>query len=371
MRVYTKGGTVVGGPKPVLVRMLAQGAKPAFIRSTHAVHRQNLGRPARVLAVVHGWMPYLAAGSERMMQHLLDALPREEFEVAVLSLGYGDERYRQEPYEYEGTTVFSGYDVPFEPDIIVTHHGPSARVVQSISEDFPEARVVAVYHNERYDIPDIVDLGAELEVFNTWWVAGQLIRKGAAGYDGLEPGKIVVHPPLEAERHAVNQTGSAVTLVNLQDNKGVGVFYELARRFPKMEFLGVEGTHGKQEFRRDLKNVSFMPTTQDMRDVWRRSRVVLMPSAYESYGMVAAEAQVSGIPVMANPTLGLQECLGNAGIFIPRDNVDDWARTLNLLMTDYEKYRERSEMALLRGQELQAQTKRELGRFVEEMRGLS
>lgn len=362
MQVYAKGGTLVGGPKPVLVRMLAQGAKPAFTRSTHAVHRQNLGRPARVLAVVHGWMPYLAAGSERMMQHLLDALPREEFEVAVLSLGYGDERYLQEPYEYEGTTVFSGYDVPFEPDIIVTHHGPSARVVQAISEDFPEARVVAVYHNERYDIPDIQDLGAELEVYNTEWVRGTL-----ADHDS----GIVVHPPLEAKRHAVNQTGAAVTLVNLQDNKGVGVFYELARRFPQMEFLGVEGTHGKQEFRRDLKNVSFMPTTQDMRDVWRRSRVVLMPSAYESYGMVAAEAQVSGIPVMANPTLGLQECLGNAGIFIPRDNVDDWARTLNLLMTDYEKYRERSGMALLRGQELQAQTKRELGRFVEEMRGLS
>lgn len=362
MQVYAKGGTLVGGPKPVLVRMLAQGAKPAFTRSTHAVHRQNLGRPARVLAVVHGWMPYLAAGSERMMQHLLDALPREEFEVAVLSLGYGDERYLQEPYEYEGTTVFSGYDVPFEPDIIVTHHGPSARVVQAISEDFPEARVVAVYHNERYDIPDIQDLGAELEVYNTEWVRDSLSDQSG--------NSIVVHPPLEYARHAVEETGSAVTLVNLQDNKGVHVFYELAKRMPDVRFLGVEGTHGKQEFRK-LPNVELMPVTQDMRNVWRKSRVVLMPSAYESYGMVAAEAQVNGLPVIANPTLGLQECLGHAGIFIPRENISDYERTLRLLLEDRKHYQERSDTARLRGLELEANTKRELVRFVDEMRALS
>lgn len=363
MQVKTTGGTVVSGPKPVMVRMLAQGAKPALTRTKHVVHRQNLGRPARVLAVVHGWMPYLAAGSERMVQHMLDALPREEFEVAVLSLGYGDERYRQVPYEYEGTTVFSGYDVPFVPDIIVTHHGPSARVVQSISEDFPEARVVAVYHNERYDIPDIKDLGAELEVYNTEWVRDTLSEPSSGS-------SIVVHPPLEYERHAVEETGSAVTLVNLQDNKGVHVFYALAERMPDVRFLGVEGTHGKQEFRK-LPNVEFMPVTQDMRDVWQKSRVVLMPSAYESYGMVAAEAQVNGIPVIANPTLGLQECLGHAGIFIPRENISDYERTLRLLLEDRKHYQERSDMARLRGLELGVQTKRELDLFVEEMRELS
>lgn len=361
MQVKTVGGTVVSGPKPVMIRMLAQGAQPAFTRTKHVVPRQNLGRPARVLAVVHGWMPYLAAGSERMVQHMLDALPREEFEVAVLSLGYADDRYQKVPYEYEGTTIFSGYDVPFVPDIIVTHHGPSARVVQSISEDFPEARVVAVYHNERYDIPDIQKLGAELEVYNTGWVRDTLSHDGNS---------IVVHPPLEYKRHAVDETGAAVTLVNLQDNKGVNVFYALAERMPDVRFLGVEGTHGKQEFRK-LPNVEFMAVTQDMRDVWRKSRVVLMPSAYESYGMVAAEAQVNGIPVIANPTLGLQECLGHAGIFIPRENISDYERTLRLLLEDRKHYQERSDTSRLRGLELGAQTKRELACFVDEMRALS
>jgi len=369
MQVRAKGGTLVTGPIEVMMRMIAQGAKPAQLRTKHVAPRQNLGRPARVLAVVHGWMPYLAAGSERMMQHMLDALPREEFEVTVLSLGHSDDRHRQVPYTYQGLPVHVGYKPPVEPDIIITHHGPSARVVQAIAQDYPEARVVAVYHNERYDIPDIQALNAELQVFNTFWVGHSLFMPGAAGFIP-GPGHIVVHPPLEFDRHSVDETGSAVTLVNLQENKGVHVFQELARRMPDVRFLGVEGTHGQQE-RPKIPNIEYMPVTQDMRDVWRKSRVVLMPSGYESYGMVAAEAQVNGIPVIANPTLGLVECLGDAGIYIPRENIDDYERTLRLLLEDRKYYQERSDMARLRGVELADRTERELARFVDEMRGLA
>lgn len=371
MEVRAKGGTILGGPNQVMMRMLAQGATPLSLRKKHVSSRQNLGRPARVLAVVHGWMPYLAAGSERMLQHMLDSLPRDEFDVTVLSLGYGDDLESKAPYTYQGLPVFVGYESPIVPDIIITHHGPSARVVQAISQDFPEARVVTVYHNERYDIADIQALDAELEVFNTHWVASAVLRPGAAGWDGLTPGKMVVHPPLEFDRHAVDETGSAVTLVNLQENKGVHVFHELARRMPDVRFLGVDGTHGLQVHSSTLKNVEYMPTTQDMRDVWRKSRIVLMPSGYESYGMVAAEAQVNGIPVIANPTPGLAECLGHAGIFIPRANIDDYERTVHLLLEDRKHYQERSDTARLRGLELEQQTKRELARFVDEMRGLS
>jgi hypothetical protein len=369
MQVRAKGGTLMSGPTEVIMRMVAQGAVPAKLRTKHVVPRQDLGRRARVLAVVHGWMPSLAAGSERMLQHMLDALPRDEFDVAVLSLGIGDD-YPVKQYEYQGLPVYVGYTPPFEPDIIVTHHGPGARVTQAISQDYPEARVVAVYHNERYDIEDIKALDAELEVFNTFWVGSAIRRPGAAGLSGLEHGMLVVHPPLEFERHSVEETGSAVALVNLQENKGVRVFQELARRMPDVRFLGVEGTHGTQEKPR-IPNIEYVPVTQDMRDVWRKTRVVLMPSGYESYGMVAAEAQVNGIPVIANPTPGLAECLGNAGIYIPRANIDDYERTLRLLLEDRKHYQERSDMARVRGLELEAQTKRELARFLEEMRKLA
>lgn len=357
----TKKGSLVTGPPELIRRFLAQGATLTTTREPHTVLPQGLGRRARVLVVAHGWMPYLAAGSERMMQHLVDALPSEEFEVQVLSLGCADDRERQDPYTYEGTRVQVGFKTDFTPDVIITHHGPAARVTQDLSVEFPDARVVAVYHNERFDIPDIHSLNPELAVFNTRWVQGSLDKPG-----------IVVHPPIERARHQVPDTGNKITLVNLQYNKGVETFAALAERMPEFEFLGVVGTHGTQELQlvKDLDNVTIMETTQNMKHCWEQSRIVLMPSAYESYGMVAAEALISGIPVLAHPTDGLVECLDWAGVFIDRDDHAAYERTVRLLMTDPGHYDELSRCAFERGCELEQQTAEELGVFVEKMRGL-
>lgn len=69
-------------------------------------------------------------------------------------------------------------------------------------------------------------------------------------------------------------------------------------------------------------------------DVWSRTKVLLIPSNYETYGMVGVEAIASGIPTIAHPTDGLCESLGDAGWFIPRDDVDEWQRVIELLLTD-------------------------------------
>ena len=357
MEIYTSSGTRMGAPGPVLRRFLAQGGCIAGPQTRNGKPHVS-GRRVRVLAVVHGWFPYLAAGSERMLQHMLSALPDDEFEIEVLSFGVGPDVIYEEEYDYDGLHVTVGFDPPFEPDLIITHHGPGARVSHQLAQEFPNAATVVVFHNERYDIPDIIGFNADLNVYNTHWVK-----------DAIQLPGIVVHPPLEYDRHHVDQTGPCVTLVNLQDNKGVGTFYRLAERMDTV-FLGVIGTHGEQEIRRDLDNVLIQETTQDMRDVWARSRVVLMPSEYESYGMVAAEACASGIPVIAHPTPGLTECLDSAGIFIDRADTDKYEQALRLLLTDENHYQERSALATLRARELVCQSQQELSLFVDNVREL-
>ncbi len=304
-----------------------------------------------------------------MLQHMLDALPRNEFEIEVLSFGQSPEVLHDTEYEYGGIPVTVGYDPKIVPDLIITHHGPGARVTEDLAQEFPNAAVVAVFHNERFDIPDILGLNADLNVYNTNWVADAI----------QEPG-IVIHPPLEYDRHHVDETGDAVTLINLQDNKGVNLFYDLADRYRLRgkRFLGVVGTHGEQKLpghggsMHGLMNgnVEIFDTRQDMREVWRESRVVLMPSGYESYGMVAAEACASGIPVIAHPTPGLTECLDWAGIFVDREDTDGYERALRLLLTDEQHYTERAAIADLRGQELAIQSQEELSTFVDRIREL-
>ena len=368
MEIYTSSGTRMGGPGPLIRRFLAHGGHVAEPQPRNGKPRVS-GRPVRVLAVVHGWFPYLAAGSERMLQHMLDALPQDEFDIEILSFGAGPEVIYESEYEYEGVRVTVGFDPPFQPDLIITHHGPGARVSAQLAQEFPDAATVAVFHNERFDIPDIIGFDADLNVYNTHWVK-----------DAIQLPGIVVHPPLEFDRHHVDETGDAVTLINLQDNKGVNLFYDLADRYRLRgkRFLGVVGTHGEQKLpghHGSLHglmngNVEVFDTRQDMREVWRETRVVLMPSGYESYGMVAAEACASGIPVIAHPTPGLVECLDSAGIFIDRDDTDKYEQALRLLLTDENHYQERSALALLRARELQAQSQQELSTFVDNIREL-
>jgi hypothetical protein len=295
-----------------------------------------------------------------MVQHMLDALPRDEFEVEVLSFGAGDVVGTASPYWYEGTKVTRGFVTDFVPDVIITHHGPGSRVSRSFAEQHPGCAVVAVYHNDRYEIQDINDLDADLNVYNTEWVKEALCGIG-----------LVVHPPLEYDRHFVPDTGESVTMVNLQENKGVGTFERVAARMAETPFLAVIGTHGPQDLTLDrYANIEIHPVTQDMREVWARTKVVLMPSGYESFGMVAAEACVSGIPVIAHPTPGLVECLGFAGIFVDREDTEGYERVLSLLLTDRGAYEEHSAKAALRAAQLVTQTEQELSQFVNEIRKL-
>jgi glycosyltransferase involved in cell wall biosynthesis len=84
-----------------------------------------------------------------------------------------------------------------------------------------------------------------------------------------------------------------------------------------------------------------------------------MPSAYESWGMVASEAICGGIPVIAFPTPGLKENLDYAGIFVPPHSIQEWVDAIQKLLTDSEYYRTVSQQCRTRGQELLQQNKDE------------
>ena len=63
-----------------------------------------------------------------------------------------------------------------------------------------------------------------------------------------------------------------------------------------------------------LTNLHRLANTPDPRDFYRVSRAVLMPSLWqESFGRVAAEALLNGIPVLASRRGALPEVLAGAG----------------------------------------------------------
>ncbi len=118
--------------------------------------------------------------------------------------------------------------------------------------------------------------------------------------------------------------GRYVTFVNPQPEKGVFIFAriaaELARRRPDIPLLVVEG-RGRAGWLdqtgidlRSLPNLYVMANTHDPRDFYRVSRMVLVPSlCQESFGLVAAEALINGLPVLASRRGALAETLQQAG----------------------------------------------------------
>src|SRR5262249_33229079 len=76
----------------------------------------------------------------------------------------------------------------------------------------------------------------------------------------------------------------------------------------------------------------------------RQTRVLLMPSAQETYGRVGLEAACSGIPTVATELAGLREALRSASVYLDRADLDAWVSELDRL-TDESYYRARSEAA--------------------------
>jgi glycosyltransferase involved in cell wall biosynthesis len=82
---------------------------------------------------------------------------------------------------------------------------------------------------------------------------------------------------------------------------------ELARRRPEIPLLVVEGRSAagwQRETGIDLAglpNVTVRPNTADPRTFYTDSKLLLVPSLWnESFGLVAAEAMLNGIPVLAS-----------------------------------------------------------------------
>lgn len=76
----------------------------------------------------------------------------------------------------------------------------------------------------------------------------------------------------------------------------------------------------------------------DLAALLRESRLVLVPSHSETYGLVALEASASGVPVVASASGGLREAVvdDETGIVIESREPADWGRAIERVLLDGE-----------------------------------
>lgn len=147
----------------------------------------------------------------------------------------------------------------------------------------------------------------------------------------------VVRPMLHRDKIMIKEEfqGDYITLINANVNKGVHQFLAIARNMPKRKFLGILPYYGERQVPPAPSNVEWIKFDEDIRNIFRRTRILLLPSYYESFGRVAVEAMVNGIPVIyAKPTHnssftggsteGVEDWIRPIGIGVERENIDQW-----------------------------------------------
>jgi glycosyltransferase involved in cell wall biosynthesis len=196
-----------------------------------------------------------------------------------------------------------------------------------------------------------------------------VIGEHMAGYvrRHLGRGAAVVHPPIYGgpPYREFGRFGSGfVLMVNPCVVKGIAIFLEMARQYPEVEFAALNGwgtTQADREALAQLPNARLLGNVPDIEEVLAGARLLLMPSVwYEGFGLIAMEAMLRGLPVIASDSGGLQEAKGGTGYVIPVKPVEryepvfdethmpkavapaqdmaPWAAALERLLTDEAEY---------------------------------
>lgn len=268
----------------------------------------------RVLLSVHLYFPGHKSGGERYIHNCAKYLQSKGHEVRVfLHQWYGVETGPM--YMYDGIEVFPptcGHAVMNElflwSEIICTHLDFAKWSIFK-SKQLGKPCVFFVQNTSEYYTDTINSNPHTYVVYNAQHAKDELKYNRPS---------IILHPTIEFDKIVAKERNPQyITLINLCKNKGVRVFNEIARRLPDKQFLGVAGSYMKQEMD-GPENIKYIPQTEDMQWVYGSTRILLVPSDYESFSMCAAEAMANGVPVICSPTPGLLENCQDAAIFIER-----------------------------------------------------
>lgn len=328
-------------------------------------------RQPRLLAHVHLYPPGHNAGAEVMLHTMLRHLAADGWEVQVVAT-----QYRGQPYTWQGVPVEAtpiDRDLPrfyTWADVVLTHLDATRSAMAWARRGRP---LVHLVHNHRqlahhHVLPE----RAQLVVWNSEWVKAE--------HGGWSGETMIVRPPVFSADYATSAwqrfDRGTVTLLNLAEAKGGPLFWRLARQRRDLRFVGVRGSYaGQHEPPTGLANATVLDNTPDVAGIYQRTRVLAVPSSYESWGRVAVEAMASGIPVIAHPTPGLLEALtladgGPAAIFADRDSDAAWGAALRRL-DDRREWERWSARSRARSAELDLVAADDLAAFTVAMRHLA
>lgn len=162
-----------------------------------------------------------------------------------------------------------------------------------------------------------------------------------------------------------------VTLVNPCAWKGAEIFLGLARALPELAFAAVPTWGATPKLLAELRalpNIRVLEETPRIDEIFAQTRILLVPSlCQEAFGLIAPEALLRGIPVLASDLGGLRESTLGAATLLPvkglelqaatheegaavpwrepENDLQPWIQALRKLVDDPVFYAERSQQS--------------------------
>ncbi|TWG97930.1 glycosyltransferase involved in cell wall biosynthesis [Mesorhizobium sp. J18] len=323
-----------------------------------------------VFASAHPYLPQIAGGSQSNTHEMTRELLARGHEVSVLAgltldgwIGTRSRvlmklsRRKAICDRSQGYPVFRSWfawegaaDVvrSVAPDVIVAQSGKILRVAKAFRDlGLP---TVIYLHNVEFE-----DHGEPIEDFRDAIFLANSQFTADRYQDACGIRSTVINPLFQPERYKVASRRERVLFVNPHPLKGVDLAIALARACPDIPFDFVESWTLSNDQRSSLQqgmaglgNVTLHPRTDDMREHYRRARIVLVPSRWEeTWGRIASEAHYSGIPVLGTRIGGLTEAVGPGGILLPpQAELSEWVEALRSLWEDSTLYETLSQVAM-------------------------
>lgn len=166
----------------------------------------------------------------------------------------------------------------------------------------------------------------------------------------------VIPPLIFKDRFKINGiNGKKITFIGLDSKKGVDLAFDIAEQMPSVSFQFYESwTLNNIDFLmyqnrgNKLGNVDVKKRTLDVSSIYNDTKILLFPSqCEETWGRVASEAHLFGIPVVGSNIGGIPESVGPGGILVPPSApVSDWVTVINSMIFDDHVYNSYSMKAL-------------------------
>jgi Glycosyl transferases group 1 len=247
----------------------------------------------------------------------------------------------------------------FNANIWSTPHYPFLPMVRKLNGQFRKPVIITMHFGENLEY---INSPAKYDWAEFIWVISNHIKDYAyplvknpsffKTYESIRP--IMLEHEIKMHNRGTLPTGDSITLINANALKGLPLFIELAKKYPERKFLAVRPYYNVIKVPETMPNIEWIDLQDDIRVVLAKTRILVAPSLYESWGRVSFEAMYNGIPVLyskpmnrnsphARPsgsTEGMQEWIGESQIACNYGTFEEWTTAIETLddPTEYARY---------------------------------